>query len=374
MVNNLTINPAEYAVLVVSNEPWGTQWFIKHHYANELAKLGFDVHFVNPVEKWSASNVFDRKVNTQRLAENLNLVEFTNPFPIRIAPFAALKQNDRLNAKKLAALTEGKKIILWQFDAFRFAYNFFENAKKIYHVADHYRDLLFDAVNAENADLIVCTSETFVDYYKGFGKPVIYIPHAISEEEYDVDKFKIETLKKNFGRFFLHAGTINDRIELDIFKAVCNRFPEYKIVLIGPQKLHTKKNRDLFEECRRLPNLVFHGPVAAADVKNYVAAAEVCLLAYDFDEMQTLGPITSSLKVLNYLAQYKPIVSSCEIEYGELRETAIYYAPNLGEYLEKLSGAAAGTISVEKEKVAEFLDRHTYVKFIDDIASGLVEA
>jgi glycosyltransferase involved in cell wall biosynthesis len=374
VVKNSKINPSQYSIFIVSNEPWGKQWFIKHHYANELAKLGFDVHFLNPVGKWSFSNLFDKTVITRKISENLDLVEISNPFPLRIAPFAALKHNDKLNARKLSELSKGKKIILWQFDAFRFAHNFFHDARKIYHVADHYRDLPFDAVNAENADLIVCTSETFVDYYKGFGKPTIYIPHAISAEEYDVDKYKIETLRKNFGKFFLHAGTINDRIELGIFKAVCERLTEHKMVLIGPQKLYKKENRQLFDECLKLPNFVFQGPVEAADVKNYTAAAEICLLAYDFEEVQTLGPITSSLKVLNYLAQYKPIVSSSEIEYGDLLEKAIFCAANLDQYLEKLNSAVEGNLLVDSETVREFLDRHTYVKFIGDIIDGLEQA
>ena len=333
--------------------------------------LALKCTFLNPVGKWSPRNMFDSTLTTDVLGENLTIVEHSNPFPLRIAPAAFLKQNDRRNAKKLAGLCGGKKIILWQFDAFRFAHNFFERAKKIYHVADHYRDLPFDSTNAENADLIVCTSETFVSYYKGFGKPTIYIPHAISADEYGVDKNKIATLRKNYGKFFLHAGTINDRIELKIFSEVAARFPEHKVVLIGPERLYERKNQKDFEKCKKIPNVVFLGAVAAADVKTYVAASEACLLAYDFDEIQTLGPITSSLKVLNYLAQFKPIVSSSEIEYGDLKDTAIFCAGNLEHYLQKLDEVVDGTTTIDESVVRQFLDRNTYVKFIGEILEHL---
>lgn len=366
------IDPNEHLVVIASNEPWGDQWFIKHHYANELSKMGFEVIFLNPVEGWSVSGFFDKTVETSSISENLSLAKYKNPLPLRLFPDSALKYNDRVNAKKLLPLAKGKKIVLWQFDAFRFAHNFFGvGSKKIYHVADHYHDLPFDRLNAENADLIVCVSETFMDYYRSFGKPIVYIPHAVSDAEFKSDARKAETLQKNFGDYFLHAGTINDRIDLGIFESVAESFPEKNVLLIGPDKIHDASKRARFNKLVERSNVHAPGIVAGDSVKNYVAGADACLLAYDFNEVQTLGPITSSLKVLNYLAQKKPIVSSSEIEYPELIEKGLFIAKDKESYIRQLRAVLSAEKQVDATVVDEFLARHSYVKFIRDILEEL---
>ena len=366
------ITPEEYVIFVASNEPWGDQWFIKHHYANELAKLGFEVFFLNPVGGWSVSGFFDKEIKTKKVADNLTLVSYQNPLPLRFFKEKALKYNDRVNAEKLSELVKGKKVVLWQFDAFRFAHNFFgSRSKKIYHVADHYHDLPFDRTNAINADLIVCVSDTFMDYYRTFEKPIMYVPHAVSSSEFAADARKAETLRKNYGDYILHAGTINDRIELGVFEAIAEEFPKRSVLLIGPNKLFDEKKRKRFEALVARKNVHAPGTVPGNTVKNYVAGADACLLAYDFNEMQTLGPITSSLKVLNYLAQKKPIISSSQIEYPELFEKGLFIASDLNEYMSQLKDVLDSKKSVDSEVIDRFLARHSYVKFIRDILEEL---
>ena len=36
-------------ILIISTEAWGNNHITKHHYATELAKLGNQVYFLNPV-------------------------------------------------------------------------------------------------------------------------------------------------------------------------------------------------------------------------------------------------------------------------------------------------------------------------------------
>ncbi len=356
---------------VISNEPWGNQWFIKHHYAIELAKLGSDVYFVNPVSDWKPSSFIRQGIEVKKISENLKLVSYNNLLPIRVFPKLCLKINDWLNAKKLNKLRKNKRLIIWQFDAFRFSFNFFNNSRKIYHIADHYRDLPFDGENIKNSDLLVCTSKTFMEYYSSFGKETIYIPHAISESEFQTDDVKVADLKERYGSYILHAGSINDRLDIEIFQEILNQFDNHKLVLIGPNKLEDSRNKKIFEECIKRDNFVYLGAVDGSQVKNYVKVAKVCLVAYKFNSTQTLGPVTSSLKVLNYLAQKKPIITSNEIEYESLNGEAIYFGENLGNFIELIEKALNESIVVSGSKIDNFLKKHNYELYINKILSML---
>ena len=47
-----------HTIFLTSNEPWGDVWFSKQHYANELAKMGHQVYFLNAPTGWSPKNLF----------------------------------------------------------------------------------------------------------------------------------------------------------------------------------------------------------------------------------------------------------------------------------------------------------------------------
>ena len=126
-------------------------------------------------------------------------------------------------------------------------------------------------------------------------------------------------LKKKYGEYILHAGSINDRLDIRIFQEILNRFKNRKLILIGPHRLEKKENKQVFDECISKNNCEYLGVVKGNQVKNYVKASKVCLVSYKFDSTQTLGPITSSLKVLNYLAQKKAIITSNEMEYPSVK-------------------------------------------------------
>lgn len=359
-------------MFIVSNEPWGSQWFVKHHYANELAKLGCDVYFLNPVKEWSAKKLLHDSVGLTKVRDRLSVAEYSNALPVRLAPFTAAWLNDRFNAAKMRPLARGRRILVWQFDPFRFAHNAFGGtSRKIYHVADHYADLPFDAVSARNANLVVCTSERFVAHYSVFGRPVLHIPHAISSDDLAFDAHIVEGLRRRYGKYLLYAGSMNDRMDIGILREVCRAFPAYKLVVLGPNQLSNPENRRLFEECRSYPTFVYEGVVDAGLLRNYINGADACLVAYDFNERQTLGPITSSLKVLHYLAQRKPIVSSSDIEYADLQGRAIFYARDIGEYLNKLRDIFAGRTLLDHRAVDRFLASHTYASFIRNIFDAL---
>lgn len=366
------VDPRSHVVFVASNEPWGKQWFLKHHYANELAALGFEVFFLNPVSRWRASRALARSVRISSVRPRLSVVEYSNPLPVRVARGVAQKINDWRALTRLRPLAKGKQIVLWQFDPFRFAHNYLgAQCRKVYHVADPYEGLLFDKTSAATADLIVCTSNAFLPRYAMFGKRVLYLPHAISSHDCEPDPEGSRSLKARFGRYILHAGSMTDLLDFEIFREICRRFPEHRLVLVGPEHPLSAQNAAILRDCRAEPNFVYEGIVDAAQLRAYVGGAEVGIVAYTFPRQHDAIPNSSSLKVLHYLGQRKPVVSSINIEDLALRGSAVYCAQNLGEYMGVLRDILEGRKTVDREEIDTFLSDRSYSQAIARVFEAL---
>lgn len=358
----------EQLVFVISNEQWGKQWFIKHHYANELSSLGYEVYFINPVSSWSLFDLWDRKLYLEKINENLTVVSYKNFLPVRIFPRLITKINDYVVSRTLSSqIQKNRNVIVWQFDPFRFSYNFFQNAFKLYHISDHYSDLPLDRQNVESSDLMVCTGASLIDYYRGFNKPVIHIPHGISSQEYKVNESEVGRIKERYGEFIFHAGSINDRLDLDLISNIPDRFPRYQVVFVGPVILNNEQNRVIWKKCLAKPNFNFLGTIESNAIKNYAQASKVCLLCYSFDSSQRIGTVSSSLKVLHYLAQKKAIVSSIKLEYNELIDRLIFCADNKRGYFELMEGILNGDIDPDLSVIDSFLSSSSYPRLLDKI-------
>jgi hypothetical protein len=114
------------------------------------------------------------------------------------------------------------------------------------------------------------------------------------------------------------------------------------------------------------PNLFALGTLAADEVSSYVDGATACLVAYDFRERPP-----PPLKVLDYLARTRPVISSIPIEYDELDGKGIYYAPDVDHYLALIGSVLAGEVEPDSSAVERFLENRTYEAAIEKIFEAL---
>ena len=127
-------------ILIVSNEPWGDVWFSKHHYANELSKLGHNVYFINPAKPWRFSSLFSFSVNIKSINPNLKVITYSNNLPTFSYKSIFQKINDYLICYRLNLLFKNNNnLIIWNFDPFRFI-NIYKLKIKylIFHIVDRY--------------------------------------------------------------------------------------------------------------------------------------------------------------------------------------------------------------------------------------------
>lgn len=362
-------------VFVVSNEPWGDVWFSKHHYANELAKMGFNVYFVDPVEPWSVKNLFSFKTKTKFINDNLTIISYKNNFPVRVFSALFRSLNDYLNFKKIFRNTpKDQPILFWQFDVFRFAQKSSrKRLQRVYHVADPYMNKETDLKIARSSDIILCTSTQYASHYKNnfSDKPILYIPHGISDDEKNVSTSEILAIKEKYGDFALLSGTIAHNVDINLILSTATVRKDKKIIIIGPKKTLPDHLELLWIELTNLPNVEYIGVVNGKTLKNWVAASTFCFIPYSFDLVKINYNGNSSLKFINYLAQYKPIVTTINGEIAELINECVYWAKNEEQYLEFIEDAWNDNLKVNEQVIEGVLTERKYSVLIKSILNEL---
>ena len=349
-------------ILITSNEPWGSIWFSKHHYANELSKLGYEVYFLNPVKKWSISNIFSFKINIENVSKNLNIVNYKNNFPVKLFPVFFTRINDNINERKLLRQINTKSIIWWKFDAFRFLKN--KTGKSIYHVVDPYRHFWQDKHLAKESDLIVCTNPKFIPFYKPQNYNTLFVPHGISTDEFNVNEENVNNIRLTYDDFALIIGTIYDDFDFELMQYLAQN--NIKILIIGKENNHNA----LWPIIKQHKNVNYLGVMHAKDLKDYTAASKVCLVVYKPDSRKEFGS-RSPLKIMNYIAQNKPVITSFDLEINELNNFVIYKADNYSVFLELVRKAKKNEIIVDKDKISNYLYRNIYTSLIKKIINKI---
>jgi glycosyltransferase involved in cell wall biosynthesis len=99
-------------------------------------------------------------------------------------------------------------------------------------------------------------------------------------------------------------------VDQELIKRASHERPEWQWIFIG------NKSRGL--EIEELPNVHFLPPVSYAELPNYAAGFDVCVLPWETE--QSFTSYGSAIKVREYLATGKPVVISPLPEYETMRD------------------------------------------------------
>lgn len=363
-----------YRILVTSNEPWSDIWFSKQHYANELAKMGHEVYFINAPTHWSPKHLLSSKVRIKALDNQLHLIEYNNPLPLRGPKKQVLQWNDKIVEKRIykALPASDLPILWWQFDPFRFAYlrRQFKNIPihKLYHITDPFDHIFSDKLLAKQADLVVTVLKRYEDYYQQLNqKPVLYIPHGISEDEFKIDA----TVNKAYTKFkdsILKIGTINDHYNIQLLLDIAQHFTDRQLVVVGPNKLTIPEKQEQFKQLSQLPNVAIEGGQKATLLKYYVNNAAVCIVPYDFNIESIKG---TPLKVLNYLAQEKVSITSIATGLDHLLGKGLVKSNETTHFIQSIQDAIDKNIVTDKAYLKDFFTSVSYPFLIQKILREL---
>ncbi len=350
-------------IIITSNEPWGEVWYSKQHYANELAKIGFEVFFLDPVQAWRFGDLISFSVTRKIVSKNLYVLTYKNNLPVRIFHRLFLRINDRLNSYKLSKIVDRTDTLWWKFDPFRFIHiGRFSGCPTIYHVVDPYSHFWQDIAQAGNSDLIVCTNEKYANSYRTFGFSPLLVPHGISTDEFagETDD-EVQRIKSDLGEFAIIAGAIGDDWDFELLKSIADE--GVKILVLGKETESVG-----WYDLKAHSNVVYRGVVHAKSIKYYINAAKVCLVPY---APVSGNVVRSPLKFLNYLAQFKPIVTSFDPMLKIPANKAIFFADSNEEFVELTRKAIEGKLEVDRTLVSKYLRKHQYPGLIERILRSL---
>jgi len=358
---------SNFTIFLSSNEPWGDIWFSKQHFANELALLGHQVFFLNAPQKWSFKHLFNADFRVTKINTNLSVLDYNNPFPLRISKAFFLKLNDYWIGKQLKKLTQAQTpVIWWQFDPFRFVHlHNFPEAKRIYHVVDPYQHIWSDIELAKRADLLVLVSQLYQDEYPGLDKKSIYIPHGISKNELLLDELKLQEIQQELGEgYLIFVGTINPDVDLELLYKIASEITQQKLVLIGPIKTHPT-DEALLEQVLAHKNVVYLGTKKATELKEYIALASIGIVPYKNKKVENVH--RTPLKLLNYIAQSKPIVTTINYELDNLKNQIIFEAYKHEDFIAELQAILSGQREINHPLIEAYQTSVLYTKLIQKI-------
>lgn len=348
-------------ILILSNEPWGDIWYSKHNYAYELSKKN-KVFFLNPPGAFSLKNIFYSGIKENTVSPNITVLEYSNRLPVSLFNF--WKLNDKIILNRLKKFFDKKKIhdlIFWTFDPIRLAFPEILNPKLIIvHAVDDY---LFsypsESMLAQKADHVFCVSNKFVTKYKGYNKNITVLPHAIPDDE-----FITVSHKRNGKLKGVFIGKMDSRIDAEFNLSVFKSFPEIEFKIIG---LISDEFRNLFKK-ENLSNVILIPPVKSSEIKKHVSTADFCFI---FKKMYD-GNNISSHKLLQYLAQGKPIFGTDFSDMTTELKNALYLSNNPNEIIKMLSAYSDNGEPTGKSDIrVNYTKQHTFSKTISVIENAL---
>jgi glycosyltransferase involved in cell wall biosynthesis len=355
---------AARTVLIISNEAWGPVWFSKQHYAHQLSLLGHRVLFVQPPDPWRPAHLWGAVAHVTEARPGLRLLKIRNRLPFRY--FRRL--NDRL-ARRVIHRVMGKAedVIWWQFDPLRLvARPSGPRERRIYHVVDPLHMVATDQEVARGSDLIVTVNEALLSGYKDIRVPKLVVPHGLDPQEHQIDPDQLGKYRNELGEgFLLFIGTLNVDVDLALLAAVADALPNERLLLVGP--VHPARREELDDLLLR-PNVRWTGPCPAEELKYPVTLSKVCLVPYRVVETRRWR---TPLKVMNYLAQGRPVVSTVAMAVDQRLPFTL--ARTVPAFIEAVTSQAGQPPVVDPTAVEAFRRDHAYPLHIQRILERLDE-
>lgn len=194
-----------------------------------------------------------------------------------------------------------------------------------------------EAESCREADVVVCTARKLVETRRKHNPNIHFVPNAGNVELFlrstdgatEIPADIAELPHPVVGIF----GVIDFRTDVDAVAHIARQRPDWSIALVGL----VKGDVDL-GVLRALPNVHIFGKKPTEQLPGYLNAMDCCLIAYAMiDYNQHVFP----LKLYDYMAAGKPIVSSDMEELRPLEGQQLAIAHSVGEWVPAIEAALA---------------------------------
>lgn len=322
--------PWNCPILIVSNEEWNGPRYSKHRYALALTAKR-KVYFVDPPDPWRPSHALRMRIRERTTSQGITILSYNNAIPLlggKLGPF-----NDRIIARRIRKYLERNDWdapLFWTFDPSRLAdLDVLAPEISVYHCADdHAFRLRGERLLAERSDHVFCIARDLMPRFQELNGSVHHLPHGLDDEDIVPDPIRAEDRPAPPG-YGLYIGNINDRHDFVLWETMFRNHPEIDWVIVGPTRVTSPIGERLIKD-PDLPNVHFVGAVPYTRLAALIKEA-----GFGFLYMQPDHPANriSSQKVVQFLAQGKPIFCSWFSEYTDHREL-VYMSDDPDEALQ----------------------------------------
>lgn len=218
-----------------------------------------------------------------------------------------------------------------------------------------------EPVLISNNDLCVANSTFLTDYCKQYNPNSFYVGQGCEVEEFTngIYSRKPEDLSGIKRPIIGYVGSLNsNRLDINIIENIAVNFPDYSIVLIGPEDDAFK-----FSALHQLNNVYFGGSKRVEELPAYINAFDVCINPQLVNEI-TIGNYPR--KIDEYLALGKPVVAT-KTKTMESFGEHVYLVEENNTYIDSIQKAIFEnneSISSERKK---FAASHTWENSVSKI-------
>ncbi len=371
--------------MIISPSKWGNIYLSKHHYSIELAQLGNEVYYLEPV---ISSNNKEIKI-WQPLTDlpNLKIITAHMPKLYEMLRFKLRSVYDILMPFFIQGLL--KKItknldIAWCFET-----NLYSNLKNfealltIYHPVDlaAYR---FQRKIAASADITISISESIAEGFKHYSKKVLFVNHGLSKPFTEVAEQTLQYLKKGENKKYsarrISVGFVGNLCRSDLNRdfiiAVIKEHPNITFHIWGPKRISnvdgelTERTIEFISFLKTNSNVFLHGVKSGTELALEIKNCDILLLALNNSKMYDGS---NSHKIIEYLSTGKAIVSHFVNTYAN-EELLVMASDDSSKQLmiefNKVVHDLEKYNSKERQiKRIEFALNNTYSKHIQEIES-----
>jgi len=220
-----------------------------------------------------------------------------------------------------------------------------------------------------SSSMVVATSKPLCEKILRINSNCVYVPNGA-----DFDHFNRATRIKEKPEEIRHLqrpiigfiGGVYDWINIDLFCKLAEAHPEYSILIVGPAEFGRNK-------LKKYSNIKRVGSKKFDILPHYLAFMDVCLIPFKINRV-TLA--SNPIKLYEYLAAGKPVVSTALPEVCDNASDIVYIANDDDDFIRKVEMAVRETRSANKELIMKrinFAKENSWekrIKTIDKLLSN----
>ncbi|MDB5158917.1 MAG: glycosyl transferase group 1 [Mucilaginibacter sp.] len=203
------------------------------------------------------------------------------------------------------------------------------------------------------SDLCFSNSEYLAEYCRKYNNNSYYIGQGCDIDDFiNVSNDVPEDIQSVNKPIIGYVGSLNsERLDLDIIELIATSYPQYSVVLVGPEDDKFKASK-----LHQLSNVIFLGQKPVSMLPNYIAAFDICINPQLVNEI-TIGNYPR--KIDEYLALGKPTIATTTRTMETFRDF-VYLADSPADYIKFIAKALDENSEALKTKRTDFALTHTW--------------